>query len=65
MWNLIFNTEIPESDDASLHLFKTEGQWLTDKREELIKADKAGAKRMLVNNPKRFLTLNRPTVLGL
>lgn len=63
MWKLIFNTPISEADDMSLEAFKTEGQWLKDKREQLIKADKDGAKMMLINNPKREVTLNKPTVL--
>lgn len=63
MWRLIFNTPIPVEDDTSLEVFKTEGQWLKNKREELIKADKAGLNMMLVNNPTRQVTLNKPTVL--
>lgn len=63
MWKLIFNTPISEADDMSLEAFKTEGQWLKDKREQLIKADKDGLNMMLVNNPTRQVTLNKPTVL--
>lgn len=43
--------------------FRTESEWLKNKRQELIATDKNGANLMLINNPNRAITLRHPTVL--
>lgn len=57
-----------DSDDTPITIplsdsFKVEGEWLKLKRQEIIDKDKNGANRMLINNPNRPLTLQKPTVL--
>lgn len=66
MRTLLFGTTDTDDTPISIPLldtFKTEGDWLKKKRQELITKDKAGAKVMLVNNPNRPVTLFKPTVL--
>jgi hypothetical protein len=51
-------------DSFYLPAFKTEGEYLKAKRQELIDKDKAKKdKKLLVNNPERELTLRGTTVL--
>lgn len=68
MWSLFFgHTDSSDVDTTVLipliDSFKTEGDWLKVKRQEIIEKDKSGANRMLINNPNRPVTLNKPTVL--
>lgn len=67
MWNLFFGYTTSDVDTTVLipliDSFKTEGYWLKAKRKEIIEKDKYGDNRMLVNNPNRSVTLNKPTVL--
>lgn len=68
MWSLFFGHNESNDSDTTLQIpltdsFKVEGDWLTKKREEIINKDKLGANRMLVNNPNRPVTLQKPTVL--
>lgn len=43
--------------------FKTESEYLKNKRKESIEKDAKGANMLLVNNPNRPIALYRPTVL--
>lgn len=67
MWDLFFEHTTSDVDATVLipliDTFKTEGDWLKAKRKEIIEKDKYGDNRMLVNNPNRSVTLNKPTVL--
>lgn len=66
MYTLIFGKDTTDDTPISIPIvdsFKIEGDWLKKKRQEIIDKDKNGANRMLINNPNRSVTLNKPTVL--